>query len=276
MRRAAAAKQIVEAAAEQLERPPDEMTIVNGLVGPRGGPESDFKPVGAVVRANIYKRGGEPVVGVGNWDNPSDFPDHTRYGNESGAYNFAAQAADVEVDRDTGEVKVLEIAAAVDCGTVIHPAAAEGQVQGAVTQGLGYAMVEYFDWHNGTPTDPNFIDYPIPTPSMLPKIHVAFADSYEPSGPFGAKGLGEIGLDAIPAAIANAVADAVGVRVTELPITAEKIHRALHPELYADEPKLPRCRAQRRRVEPHRDGSSCRARVRSSRSSFVPPAWTKQ
>ena len=235
----AAARQIIEAAAEQLERPPEEMTIVNGLVGPRGGPESDFKPVGAVVRANIYKRGGEPVVGIGNWDNPSDFPDHTRYGNESGAYNFAAQAADVEVDRDTGEVKVLEIAAAVDCGTVIHPAAAEGQVQGAVTQGLGYAMVEYFDWHNGTPTDPNFIDYPIPTPSMLPKIHVAFADSYEPSGPFGAKGLGEIGLDAIPAAIANAVADAVGVRVTELPITAEKIHRALHPELYADEPKLP-------------------------------------
>ncbi|MGZ9014521.1 MAG: FAD binding domain-containing protein, partial [Burkholderiales bacterium] len=81
--------------------------------------------------------------------------------------------------------------------------------------------------------------YPIPTASMLPKIHVVFADSYEPSGPFGAKGLGEIGLDAIPAAIANAIADAVGVRIAELPITAEKIHRALHPELYANEPKQP-------------------------------------
>jgi CO/xanthine dehydrogenase FAD-binding subunit len=231
----AAATQVIEAAAEQSNRPASEMTIVNGLVGPRAGPESEFRPIGAVVRANIYKRGGQPVVGVGDWDNPSDFPDHTRYGNESGSYNFAAQAAEVEVDRDTGEVKVLEIAAAVDCGTVIHPAAAEGQVQGAVTQGLGYAMVEYFDWHNGAPTDPNFIDYPIPTPSMLPKIHALFADSYEPSGPFGAKGLGEIGLDAVPAARANAVADAFGVRIDTLPITAEKIHRALHPALYADE-----------------------------------------
>ena len=89
----AAARQIIEAAAEQFERPPEELTIVNGLVGPRGGPESDFKPVGAVVRANIYKRGGEPIVGIGNWDNPSEFPDHSRYGNESGAYNFVAQAA---------------------------------------------------------------------------------------------------------------------------------------------------------------------------------------
>lgn len=231
----AAADQLLEAAAEQLKRPASELTIINGEIGPRAGPESEYKTVAAIVRANIYKPDGQPIIGVGTWDNPSDFPDHSRYGNESGAYNFAAQAVEVEVDRDTGEVKLLEIAAAVDCGTVIHPAAAEGQVQGAVTQGIGYAMVEYFDWYNGTPTDPNFIDYPIPTAGMLPKMHVIFADSYEPSGPFGAKGLGEIGLDAIPAAIANAIADAVGVRITELPITAEKVHRALHPELYASD-----------------------------------------
>ncbi len=230
-----AAGQLLAAAAEQFKRPADELTIINGEIGPRGGPESEYKTVAAIVRANIYKPDGQPIVGLGAWDNPSEFPDHSRFGNESGAYNFAAQAVELEIDRATGEVKLLEIAAAVDCGTVIHPAAAEGQVQGAVTQGLGYAMVEYFDWHNGTPTDPNFIDYPIPTAGMLPKMHVIFADSYEPSGPFGAKGLGEIGLDAIPAAIANAIADAVDVRITELPITAEKIHRALHPELYADE-----------------------------------------
>ena len=233
----AACKQLMDAAAEQLNRPASELTIINGEIGPRDGAETEYKSVAAVVRANIYKRGGQPIIGVGTWDNPSDFPDHSRYGNESGAYNFAAQAVEVEIDRDTGEVKLLEVAAAVDCGTVIHPAAAEGQVQGAVTQGIGYAMVEYFDWYNGTPTDPNFIDYMIPTAGMMPKMHVAFAESYEPSGPFGAKGLGEIGLDAIPAAIANAIADAVGVRLTSLPITAEKIHRALHPELYANENK---------------------------------------
>ncbi|HUP93511.1 MAG TPA: molybdopterin cofactor-binding domain-containing protein [Burkholderiales bacterium] len=234
---AAACTQLKDAAAQQLKRPASELTIINGEIGPRGGPENEFKAVAAVVRAHIYQPGGQPIIGVGTWDNPSEFPDHSRYGNESGAYNFAAQAVEVEVDRDTGEVKLLEVAATVDCGTVIHPAAAEGQVQGAVTQGIGYAMVEYFDWYNGTPTDPNFIDYSIPSAGMMPKMHVAFADSYEPSGPYGAKGLGEIGLDAIPAAIANAIADAVGVRITELPITAEKIHRALHPQLYADEKK---------------------------------------
>jgi CO/xanthine dehydrogenase FAD-binding subunit len=106
-------------------------------------------------------------------------------------------------------------------------------------QGIGLAMIEHFDWHQGTPTDPQYIDYPLPSADFVPKMHVAFADSYEPSGPFGAKGLGEIGLDAIPAAIANAISDAVGVRIYELPITAEKIHRALHPELYAGEDKTP-------------------------------------
>jgi CO/xanthine dehydrogenase Mo-binding subunit/CO/xanthine dehydrogenase FAD-binding subunit len=232
---AAAHKQLMAAAAGQFKRPADELTIINGQIGPRQGAESEFKPVSAVVRANIYKRGGEAIVGIGNWDNPSDFPDHSRYGNESGAYNFAAQAVEVEVDRGTGQVHLKEIAAVVDCGTVIHPSAAQGQVEGAVTQGIGLAMTEYFDWYNGAPTDPQFIDYPLPSADFVPKLHVAFADSYEPSGPFGAKGLGEIGLDAIPAAIANAIADAVGVRIHELPITAEKIHRALHPALYAGE-----------------------------------------
>jgi CO/xanthine dehydrogenase FAD-binding subunit len=159
--------------------------------------------------------------------------------NESGAYNFIAQAAEIEVDRGTGEVKLLEIASAVDCGTVINPATAIGQVQGGVMQGVGLAMTEYFDWWNGQPTDPQLKDYPIPGAALVPKLHVAFAESYEPSGPFGAKGLGEIGLDAIPAVIANAIADAVGVRIHQLPITAEKVHRALHPELYADEKAAP-------------------------------------
>jgi CO/xanthine dehydrogenase Mo-binding subunit/CO/xanthine dehydrogenase FAD-binding subunit len=235
----AAARQLLEAAAEQFQRPVEELTILNGEIGPRNGSETEFRPVGAVVRANIYRRGGQPIVGVGTFDNPSEFPDHNRYGNESGAYNFAAQAAEVEVDRATGEVKLLEVAAVVDCGTVINPATAEGQVQGAVTQGIGLALIEYFDWWNGQPTDPQLKDYPLPGAATMPKLQVAFADSYEPSGPFGAKGLGEIGLDAVPAAIANAVADACGVRIHELPITAEKIHRALHPEIYANEKALP-------------------------------------
>ncbi len=236
---AAALKQLLDAASAQFKLPPEDLTVINGEIGPRRGRETEFKPVAAVVRAHIYQPNGQPIIGVGNFDNPSEFPDHSRFGNESGAYNFAAQTAEVEIDPATGRITVLEIACAVDCGTVIHPAAAEGQVTGAVTQGLGLAVTEYFDWHNGVPTDPNLKDYPLPSAAMMPKIHVAFADSYEPSGPYGAKGLGEIGLDAVPAAIANAIADAVGVRITELPITAEKVYRALHPEAFANEDRTP-------------------------------------
>src|SRR5688500_275581 len=159
----AARQQLLGAAAAQLGKPAGELTIINGHIGPHHGSETEFRPVAAVVRAHIYQPGGQPIIGVGTFDNPSEFPDHSRYGNESGAYNFAAQAAEVEVDPATGQVTVLEIATAVDCGTVIHPAAAEGQVQGAITQGLGLALVEYFDWYNGTPTDPNLKDYPIPS-----------------------------------------------------------------------------------------------------------------
>ena len=234
-----ASKQLMAAAAEQFKLPVEDLTIINGQIGPKAGPESAYKPVSVIVRANIYKPGGQPIIGVGNFDNPSEFPDHSRFGNESGSYNFAAQCVEVEVDRGTGMVKLEEISAAVDCGTVIHPAAAQGQVHGGMVQGIGFAMTEYFDLWNGQPTDPQLKDYPLPGASNLPMMHVAFADSYEPSGPFGAKGLGEIGLDAIPAAIANAIADAVGVRIHELPITSEKIHRALHPDLYADEKIAP-------------------------------------
>ena len=151
----------------------------------------------------------------------------------------SSDLVEVEVDRGTGAVRLEEISAVVDCGTVLHPAMAQGQVHGGVVQGIGLAMTEYFDLWNGQPTDPQLKDYPLPGAANLPKMHVAFADSFEPSGPFGAKGLGEIGLDAIPAAIANAIADAVGVRIHNLPITAEKVHRALHPELYVNEVVAP-------------------------------------
>jgi CO/xanthine dehydrogenase Mo-binding subunit len=176
-----------------------------------------------VVRAELYRPNGEPIVGLGSFDNPSEFPDGVRYGNESGAYNFAAEAAEVEVDPATGAVTVLELAAVVDCGTVLNPPLAEGQVEGAIAQGIGMALTERFDWAGGAPTRPNFVDYKLPTSQIMPRLHVEFADSYEPTGPFGAKGVGEIALDPVASIVASAVADAVGVRVHELPITAEKI-----------------------------------------------------
>ncbi|MBO0830299.1 MAG: molybdopterin-dependent oxidoreductase, partial [Streptosporangiales bacterium] len=225
--------QLLDAAAEVLGVPREGLDVVDGfLVGAEG---ERLATVGSVVRDALYRPGGEPIVGLGSFDNPSEFPDQSRYGNESGAYNFVAEAADVEVDPATGVVTVHEIAAVADCGTVLNRATAEGQVEGAVIQGLGLALTEYFDWVDGAPAGTNFAEYKLPTAGAMPKLHVAFADSYEPTGPFGAKGVGEIALDTVPAVIANAVADAVGVRVHELPITAEKVYWALHPDEQSDE-----------------------------------------
>jgi len=224
-----AREQLLEAAAEQLETRADDLEVRDGRVRLKGAPAAfgNGVPVGEVARRRLYRPGGGPIVGVGQWDNPSELPDETRFGNESGAYNFIAEAAEVEVDAESGQVRVVELAAVVDCGTVVNPTLAEGQVEGGIAQGLGLALSESFAWTDGRPQNPNFGDYKLPTVGDMPVLHVAFADSYEPSGPFGAKGVGEIGLDAVPAAIANAIYDAVGVRMFELPITAEKVHRAL-------------------------------------------------
>ncbi|WP_052488733.1 xanthine dehydrogenase family protein molybdopterin-binding subunit, partial [Streptomyces sp. 150FB] len=222
-----ACEALLMAAARQLDRPASQLWVEDGVVHGPAGPagEGPVKaPVGVIVRAELYRPDGEPIVGLGSFDNPSEFPDQSRYGNESGAYNFVAEAAEVEVDPATGAVTVTELAAVVDCGTVLNPPLAEGQVEGAIAQGIGMAITERFDWDSGAPTRPNFSDYKLPTAGIMPeKLHIEFADSYEPTGPFGAKGVGEIALDPVPSILASAVADAVGVRVHELPITAEKI-----------------------------------------------------
>jgi CO/xanthine dehydrogenase Mo-binding subunit len=156
--------------------------------------------------------------------------DSTRYGNESGAYNYGCQAVQVEVDRETGQVKILQYVAASDCGTVINPVGAEGQVEGAVAQGIGYALIEGLRFDEGRPLNPNFSDYRIPSMRDMPPLKHGFADSYEPTGPFGAKGLGELGMDPTAAVISNAIFDAVGVRIKTLPITPEKVLKALKEE----------------------------------------------
>lgn len=230
-----AREQLLDAAATVLGVPRDGLDVVDGYLVDADGER--LATVGSVVRDALYRPGGEPIVGLGSFDNPSEFPDHSRFGNESGAYNFIAEAADVEVDPDTGVVTVHELSAVADCGTVLNRATAEGQVEGAVAQGLGLALTEYFDWADGAPVGTNFADYKLPTAGAMPRLHVDFADSYEPTGPFGAKGVGEIALDTVPAVVANAVADAVGVRVHDLPITAEKIYWALHPDERPAEPE---------------------------------------
>jgi CO/xanthine dehydrogenase Mo-binding subunit len=141
---------------------------------------------------------------------------------------FMAGLVEIELDTQTCEFHVVDYVSVVDCGTTINPKLAQGQVEGAIVQGLGMAMYEDVIYSKkGKMVTNDFMTYLIPTRTDVKKLTTEFADSYEDSGPFGAKSVGEIGIDTPPAAIANAVYNAIGVRITSLPITPEKIKRAL-------------------------------------------------
>jgi len=219
-------QQLFEQAADMLEADPADLVAREGKIFVKGAEQKSL-PVADVARARLFRNGGAPIVASGKFDADSVLQDSTRYGNESGAYNYGCQAVEIEVDRETGQVKVLQYAAASDCGTVINPVGAEGQVEGAVAQGLGYALIEGLRFDEGRPVNPNFSDYRIPSIRDMPPLKHAFADSYEPTGPFGAKGLGELGMDPTAAVISNAIFDAVGVRIKTLPITPEKVLKGL-------------------------------------------------
>lgn len=141
---------------------------------------------------------------------------------------FLAGFAEVEVDIETGKVDLIDYTAVVDCGTTVNPNLARIQVEGGIVQGIGMTMFEDIKYgEDGKLLNNSFLTYRIPTRMDINKIRVEFADSFEPTGPYGAKSVGEIGTDTPPAAIANAIYNAVGVRVTKLPIKPEDILRAL-------------------------------------------------
>ena len=141
---------------------------------------------------------------------------------------FLASFAEVEVDVETGMIRVLDYVAAVDCGTPINPLQAEGQVEGAVHNGIGYALTEEMLFtRTGKVPNPDLARYKIPGWADTPPIRVILMDSYEPTGPMGAKSVAEIGINAPIPTIANAIYNAVGVRLTETPFTPEKVWRAM-------------------------------------------------
>lgn len=141
---------------------------------------------------------------------------------------FSAHFAEVEVDTKTGLVKVIEYVAAVDCGTAINPKLAEGQVEGAVANGIGYAMTEELCFGpGGDCKNASFRHYRIPSAADMPKYKTILVPTYEPTGPYGAKSVSEICINGPLPAISNAIFDAVGVRMLEAPFTAERVWRAL-------------------------------------------------
>ena len=139
-----------------------------------------------------------------------------------------AHFVEVEVDTDTGAVKVLRYLAVHDSGRIINPAICENQVAGGVIQGLGLALTEslIFDDETGQVVNANFVDYKIPRALDTPAVESVFVEIADPVGPFGVKGLGEATVDCAPAAIAQAIANATGLHFNHVPITPEKLYRA--------------------------------------------------
>jgi len=147
----------------------------------------------------------------------------------SGVAGFFAQVAEVEVDRESGVLKVRRIITAHDVGTIINPVTHQGQIEGGVIQGLGYATMEELVTDDGKVVTLNLGDYRIPCAKDLPRLETVLLEDPAGPGPFAAKQIGENSVVPTAAAIANALDDAVGVRLLDLPLTAEKIYFALHP-----------------------------------------------
>ncbi len=180
-----------------------------------------------VVREMHFSEPNELAIASFFYEPSSKFQDKNFKGNVSGSYAFASQAIEVEVDAYTGNVKVLDIYVAQDVGKVLNPLLLGGQIEGGLLQGVGYALTEELLMHEGKILNPNFHNYKMLTASDIPEIHFFPIETNDKEGPYGAKGVGEAPLIPTAAAIANAVCNALGVEFIELPLTPERILKAI-------------------------------------------------
>lgn len=224
---AAGAKQILlETAEEMLEASAEDLAVGDGRIYIKGYPEGNV-PISEVAQKATMGRG-RPPMGSGSYNPETTLLDaETGQGKPYEEYVYATQIAEVEVDTETGEVTVLRLAAAHDCGKAINPMLLEGQLEGGVAMGLGYGLLEEMVLENGQVQNPQFTDYILPTALDVPAIELAIVEEPAPKGPFGAKGVSEASLLPTAPAIVNAIYDAVGVRIRELPVTPEKVLAAL-------------------------------------------------
>ncbi len=219
--------QLREVAARELGCDPAALTAREGRIFVREHPSVGMDWA-AAARIAFSKKG--PVVGTGSYTPPKHLGGEFKGGTvgTSPAYSFSTAVAEVTVDLETGYVTVDRFTDYSDAGTVINPVTLHGQVEGAIIMGMGETLLEdTIVGAGGHLANANLHDYLIPTICETPEIHTAAVESFEPRGPFGAKEIGEGSLLPVLGAIANAIYDACGVRVTELPITPEKILRGL-------------------------------------------------
>ena len=218
-------EKILARASELLEVSVDDLRIGRGCVFVQGSPDRSAS-LADIAHAAHYREGGATLMAEAFYDPPTQLPGRSG-GNSSAAYAFGTHAAEVEVDEETGIVRVVRISASHDIGFPINPMGAEGQVEGGAIQGMGFGVMEEMQFGGGTTLNNNFLDYKFPTALDVPHIDTAWVITNDPEGPFGAKGVAEPAIVPTAPSIANAVYHATGARVFDLPLSPERVLKAL-------------------------------------------------
>jgi carbon-monoxide dehydrogenase large subunit len=239
VRRAAihAREQITEAAGPMLEASRQDLEFGDGKVFLGDQPQMAL-PIGEVVKRKLGIHGSVRGDGSYTYEIGKDLDLETGHSDHASAfYMYATQAAEVAVDEETGRVRLLRMSAAHDVGKAINPLNCAAQIEGGVAMGIGSALHEemVID-QTGKVRNPSFLDYHLVTSLDVPELIPIIVECPEPEGPYGAKGLGEPGLAPTPAAIGNAVADALGVRVYDLPLKPENVYWAIQNQKKKDAP----------------------------------------
>ncbi|HSF95067.1 MAG TPA: molybdopterin cofactor-binding domain-containing protein, partial [Thermohalobaculum sp.] len=209
-------EELKKRAAATWKIPVEAVEWEDGHARPAGPNAGEFPPLSmAEIARNAPKTGG-PISG------------HVEENVKGAGPSFAAEMADVEVDPETGKVTILRFTVAQDAGKAIHPSYVEGQYQGAAAQGIGWALNEEYIYDaNGRLENPTFLDYRIPVASDLPMIDTVIVEVPNPNHPYGVRGIGETSIVPVMAAVGNAIADAVDVRMTALPMSPPKVLKAI-------------------------------------------------
>ena len=208
--------QMLAVAGHMLKADPETLTIKDRIVT---APNGRTVTVSQVALHSLHVEEQQQIMATASWMSYESPPP------------FAAQGAEVEVDTETGVVRVLKAVSAVDAGRVINPITAEGQIEGGATQALGYGVCEEMVYdQNGALLTTNFSDYRIYSAPDMPEMQIYIVETSDPFGPFGAKAIAEIPIDGMAPAVANAVADALGMRIRQIPLTPERVLRAIHAQ----------------------------------------------
>jgi CO/xanthine dehydrogenase Mo-binding subunit len=220
-----AKRQLLEAASKLLKVPVETLTLDGKHIFAQTG-----KSIHVSEAAAFAIDHGSPIVGIATYDPPTDVatPQNNLYGDVSPNYPFAAHVAEVEVDLETGQVKLLNYVAAHDIGRAISRMGVEGQIEGAVAQGIGYALTEQMIYEKGVVVNSNLLDYKLTSANDMPPVKTVLVETNDPGGPFGAKSIGELSLVPVAPAIANAIRNATGINPTRLPLTPEYVFNEMN------------------------------------------------